>query len=94
MLKLDDRKNKFLHFHPCHKKAPDTVTTTIKIGTDTINNSFSAKNLSVLLDDIMFLSPYITSICNVANIHLYRLACIRKYLTLDALKMAVHALVS
>ncbi len=49
---------------PClalHKKILDS-TTTIKIGDDTIDTSDSAKNLGVLQDCDLTLSPYITNI--------------------------------
>ena len=86
-------EKQFLQFHPHHNKILDP-TTTIKIGDDTIGTSDSAKNLGVLLDCDLILSSYITNICNVANFHSFRLSRIRKYLTPDALKMAVHSLVS
>ena len=47
-----------------------------------------------MIDNNLMLSPYITSICKVANFHLFRLARIRKYITPQALNMAVHLLVS
>ena len=59
-----------------------------------MSTTSSAKNLGVLIDSDLTLSPYITSICKAANFHLNSLACIQKYLTLQALKIAVHSLVS
>ena len=50
--------------------------------------------VGVLLDCDLTLSPYITNICEAANFHLFRLSRIRKYMTPDTLKMAVHSLVS
>ena len=92
-LKLNDGKTEFLQFHPHRNKILDP-TTTIKIGDDKIGTSDSAKNLGVLLDCDLTLSPYITNICKTANFHLFRHSRIRKYLAPDALKMAVHSLVS
>ncbi len=40
------------------------------------------------------MSVHITYICKTANYQLYRLCCIRKYLTPDVPKTAMHALVS
>ncbi len=61
-LKLNYGKREFLYFHPHHKKVLDS-TTSIKIGDDTIETSDSAKDLGVLLDCDLTLSPYITTIC-------------------------------
>ncbi len=92
-LKLNDGKTEFLLFK-AHKDITRDAGTTIKIGYDTIGTTSGAKNLGVLIDSDLTLSPYITSICKAANFHLYRLSRIRKYLTPQALKMAVHSLVS
>ncbi len=92
-LKLNDGKTELLLLN-AHKDRTRDAGTTIKIGDDTIGTTSAAKNLGVLIDSDLTLSPYITSICKAANFHLFRLSRIRKYLTPQALKMAVHSLVS
>ena len=88
-----DGKTEFLHFHPHHKQSLD-ISITINIGNDSIDTAQSAKTLDVHHDSDLTLSPYTTSICKLANFHLFRLTCIRIYLGLEALKTAIHFLVS
>ncbi len=92
-LKLNDGKTEFMLLNAHPDKTHD-ANSTINIGNDTICTSADAKNLGVLIDSDLTLSPYITSICKAANFHLYRLSRIRKYLSPEALKTAVHSLVS
>ena len=66
----------------------------IYIGTDQVSLGTQAKNLGVILDSALSMETHITSTCKAANYHLYCLSRIRKYLTSEALKMAVHALIS
>ena len=56
--------------------------------------SEQAKNLGVIFDADLSMSVPITSICKAANYQLYRLSHTRKYMTPEALKRVVHALVA
>ena len=95
MLKLNDDKTEFLQFLPSTSATnisiPDPV---IKISEDEVMIGQHAKNLRVLFDSDLSLSSHITSTCKAANYQLYRLSRIKKYLTLGALKTAVHAFIS
>ncbi len=92
-VKLNDDKTVFLHFLPSRGTA-NNEDPTISIGSDEVSLSMQAKNLGVVLDSSLSLGSHITSTCKAANFHLYRLSRIRKYLTPDALKTAIHALIS
>ncbi len=92
-LKLNDSKTEFLTFTPSiHRQVRNDSA--MRIGDDMISCSKTAKNLGVLLDDQMSLADHITAICKSANFQLFRLSRIRKYLTPEALRIAVHALIS
>ena len=94
-LKLNGDRTEYLQF------LPNTVSTrkltlnqTLHSRSDDITLSLQAKNLGVIFDSDLSLSANITSICKVANHPLYHLSHIKKYLMPEALKRAVHALVS
>ncbi len=93
LLKLNDSKTEFLEFHPSpHSSAQ--IESSFSIGTDIITPTHTANNLGVVLDDRLFLDEHITATCKAANFQLYRLSRIKKFLSPDALKMAVHSLIA
>ena len=67
---------------------------TISIGSDQISPSTHAKDLGVIIDSALSLSPHVSSVCNAANFQLHRISCIRQFLTSDATKTLVHSLFS
>ncbi len=94
-LKLNDDKTEFLRFLPNRSMSDEkNQNPLICIGADRVSLSAHAKNLGVIMDPSLSLSSHITSTCKAANFHLYRLSRIRKYLTPEALKTAVRALIS
>ena len=94
-LKLNDDKTEFLQFLPNNTptKCLD-IAPIIHIGADNVTLSDQAKNLGVILDPDLSMSVHITSTCKAAIYQLYHLSRIRKYLTPEALKMTIHALVA
>ena len=90
-LKLNGNKTKSLHFHPDHKHNHSNLITAIKIGSDVIAPSREARNLGVIFDDDLYLRNHITCICKSANFQLYGISHVKKYLSNDALKTAVHS---
>ncbi len=94
-LKLNGDKTEFLQFLPIsiHTKCPvsDPI---IRIGSDSVTLSDQAKNLGVIFDPELSMSAHITSVCKAANCQLYRISRIKKYLTPQALKIVIHALVA
>ena len=95
-LKLNDSKTEFLQFLPSISKTIARVNNTPKIiiGNDAISPNDIAKNLGVLIDDQVTLDRHIMSVCKAANFQLYRLSRMKKYLTPEALHIAVHAFIS
>ncbi len=93
-LKLNGDKTEFLHFRPDQRSCCADISAAIEIGADTINPGSAARNLGVLFDSNLNLNSHITNICKGANYQLYRISRIKKYLTHESLKTAVHSLVS
>ena len=94
-LKLKDSKTEFLQFlsSPVTTNSTRGSMTSISIGDDNIFPRGSAKNLGVIMDDRLSLNNHIMFICKAANFQLFKLSRIRKYLTLEALRIADHALI-
>ena len=51
-------------------------------------------DVGLIFDSDLSSNSHITSICKAANFQVYRISTIKKYLTPEALKTAVHSLVS
>ena len=93
LLKLNDSKMEFLEFHPS-SAATVKSESSFSIGNDVIAPTHTTKNLGVVLDDCFLMSEHITATCRSVNFQLFRLSRIRRYLSPDALKMAVHSLIA
>ena len=76
------------HVPPMTSDSP----TKIIIGYDNNPMAAHAKNLRVIIDHTMSMSPHISKVCKSVNFHLFRISRIRKYLTLES--TIVHSLVS
>ncbi len=50
--------------------------------------------MGMIIDPSLNLASHITATCTAVNYQLYCLSRIKRYLSSDALKMAVHALIS
>ena len=94
MLKLNGNKTEFLQFLTNHLKTSEIPPPSVNISCDTKNTNSCAKNLGVLLDHNLSLEHYVTSMVKAANFQLYCLSHIQKYLTPEALCIAVHSLIS
>ena len=92
MLQLNVDKTEILVFGTRHmlSKLGDI---TVKIGESSIPTSTSARNLGVIFDSTMSLSLHVTAVCKQAYNQIRNIRKIRKYLTVDATKTLVHALV-
>ncbi len=93
-LKLNGNKTECLHFFPDHRHCCSDLMEAIKIGSDIISVGTEAKNLGVMSDSDFTMNDHITAVCKSANYQMYKIRCIKKYLSLDALKTAVHSLVA
>ena len=92
-LKLNDEKTELLFIHSKHKDLPDNVPSYVTIGNSEISFSPNAKNLGVTVSDTLSLEKHINNVCCSAFAELRRIANIRRYLTYEATKTLVTALV-
>ena len=91
-LKLNDGKTEFLAIQSKHKIP--AFTPTILIGQDEISPSTTAHNLRVIFDTTLCLHLHISTVVKVAFYQLWRIARIRRFLTLSSTKTLVHSLIS
>ncbi len=92
-LKLNGDKTEYLQFYPGPTVKNISDNTSMHIGSDCVSPSQQAKNLGVIFDPSLTLSAHITATCKAAFYNLHRLSRIKKYLSPQALKTAVHALI-
>ena len=91
-LKLHDDKTEFLKFLP--QRLNESITpSSLQIGNENIGLSTKAKNLEVLFDSSLNLYTHISATCKSAFYQLHCFSHIKRYLTTEALKTAVHALI-
>ena len=91
MLKLNDEKTKMmLSTSKHHLKVYGGCSLTN--GDDTVSPSHCIRNLGVHMDQHPTLTDHVTAVCAACNYH--RLSSIRHYLTTEAAKSAVNALVT
>ena len=83
MLKLNDEK---------HLKVYGGCFLTIS--DDTVSPSHRIRNMGVHMDQHLTTTDHVTAVCAACNYHLYRLSSIWHYLTTEAAKSAVNALVT
>ncbi len=92
-LKLNGGKTEFLEITKPHPLITST-NPTLRIGSDSVTTSDTAKNLGVTFDNHMSLIPHVQSLCKAANFQLFRISRICKYLTLEATSTLVHSLIT
>jgi len=66
----------------------------LTIGDDTVSPSDRIRNLGIHMDQHLSMTDHVTAVCATCNYHLYRLSSILHYLTTEAAKSAVNALVT
>lgn len=92
-LKLNDSKTELLIFMSKYHLMKYGQST-ISIGDSIISPAEQVRNLGVQMDQHLTMIPQVTAICAACNFHLHRLSSIRRYLTLDATRTAVQALIT
>ena len=90
MLKSNPGKTDILHFR--FKKQPSSLET-LMLANSTIGIKAKAKNLGVVMDEILSFNDYINKICKKANFAIRSIGHIRRYLPYEELKMLVNSLV-
>ncbi|KAI0214517.1 putative RNA-directed DNA polymerase from transposon BS [Lamellibrachia satsuma] len=93
MLKLNDEKTKMMIFTSKHHLRMYGGCS-LRIGDDTVSPSDRIRSLGVHMDQHLTMTDHVTAVCAACNYHLYRLSSIRHYLTTEAAKSAVNALVT
>ena len=93
MLKLNDDKTEMVIFCSKHHLG-QYGHCTINIGDSSIIPVSHVRNLGVQMDDHLSMISQVTAICVACNFQLYRLSSVRRYLTVDATKNAVQALIT
>ena len=92
MLKLNDEKLRWWSLHQniisrCTEVAPWQLAMMV-------SPSHRIRNLGVHMDQHLTMPDHVTAVCAACNYHLYRLPSTRHYLTNEAAKSAVNALVT
>ena len=93
MLKLNDDKTEAILFTSKHalKSHPNVAVT---VGEQPVRPATSIHNLGVVCDQPLSMIQHVNSVCRVGYMHVRNIGRIRRYLTEDATKKIVHALVT
>ena len=92
-LKINDSKTEYIIFRNRSSTSTCEDINSINIGSSKITISQTVKNLGVMFESTLNRSPHITAVIKSCNYHLRQLGRIRKYITAEACKRAVHALI-
>ena len=92
MLQLNGEKSELIVFAPKNKIAL-TDKISINIGGSVVRSKCVVRNLGVYLDQTLKFDKHINQMCRSCVYQLRNICKIRKYLTTDATKSLVHALV-
>ena len=91
-LKLNNDKSEFLFLHSRfrHSLPPPTIS----VGMENIRPSQQARNLGVIFDDTMSLSPHVNTTVKGALYHIRNISKIRKYISKSTTEILIHSFVS
>ena len=91
-LKLNNDKSEVIFLHSCfrHSLSPPTIS----VGMENIRPSQQARNLGVIFDDTMSLSPHLNTIVKGAVYHIRNISKIRKYISKSTTEILIHGFVS
>ena len=93
MLKLNDNKTEMvIYMSQYHLNKHGRCD--MSIGDSTISPVECVRNLGVQIDQHLTMDKQVTAVCKACNFHLYRLSSIRRYITTDAARSVVQALVT
>ena len=91
-LKLNDSKTEFLIIGT-KQQLRKINNNKLSVGDSFIESVTTARNLGVTFDENMALLPHINNVCKNAFYYIYNIRRIRKYLSIEATKTLVHAVV-
>ena len=86
-LKLNKEKTELLVLHSRHRSPPAFAS--LKIGSEVILPSHSARNVGVIFDNTMTMVPHINSTCKSAFYHLRNIARITKFISVKTTETLV-----
>ena len=92
-LKLNDDKTEFLVMSSS-RKVSQFSDLELEIGDSSISTSQSARNLGVVMDNVMSMDKQVNAICKSAHHQLRSIGAMRKYLTVDVTRQLIHAFVT
>ncbi|KAK6175889.1 hypothetical protein SNE40_014266 [Patella caerulea] len=92
-LKLNDEKTEYLVIGSKHNLSKLDDDLSIRVGETSITNSTAARNIGAIFDSNMNMESQINNVCKVGYFHLRNIAKIRKFITIDATKTLIQALV-
>jgi hypothetical protein len=81
-LKLNDDKTEFMLITSPHNKKKIKFLS-IRIGNENVNVTNSARNLGVVMDNLLNMENHVTSVCKSCYYHLRNIGMIRRYLDQD-----------
>lgn len=92
LLKLNDEKTEVIVF--ASKVQMEKISSlTVTIGECMVHPTPCVRNLGVYYDSCLLLKQHIAKLCQSGHMHLRNISKIRQYLSIDAAKSLVHALV-
>ncbi|XP_046555665.1 G-protein coupled receptor 54-like [Haliotis rubra] len=91
-LKLNDSKTQFLAIGSRQQlqKMPPGIT--LKIGTEDVKTSNSARSLGIIFQSNMSLDEYVKSLCKSCFFHIYNIGKIRNFLDTETTKLLMQTL--
>ena len=92
-LKLNKDKSEVLVISSSYRPRPPLSSVNICDETDSVCCSSSARNIGVIFDQSLCMVPHVNAVCQSSFSHLRNIGFIRKYLTYDAAKIIIHAVV-
>ena len=91
-LKLNNDKTELIIFKNKHQ-IKDHIHETICINEIEIQPSCKIKNLGVVFDEDLTMTPHVKAVCKAITFQLSKIASIRKFITIDATKTLVTSLI-
>ena len=97
MLKISDLKTELIIFANIQQAKlllPDLGLTSITFASTTSKVSTAVRDLGTVLDYQLVTDAHVTAVVKSCNFHLYQLSRVRHFITDEACKLVVHALVT
>lgn len=92
MLKLNNDKTEFFIAVSVHNKQ-FIPPVTLQVGSDIIHPSDTVRNLGIIFDTHMTMTPQISALCSSLNLHLRNITRIRRYLDFNTCNHIVRSLI-